>query len=71
MLRAIVSFHQDENHHWVATLACGHPQHVRHNPPFVERPWVVTAAGRAAHIGTDLDCKMCNAATRQSPQDGD
>ena len=26
---------------------CGHRQHVRHNPPFVTRPWTVTAAGRA------------------------
>ena len=60
MRRAIVSFHRDDEGHWVADLACGHTQHVRHQPPFVERPWVTTPAGRAAHIGTELDCKMCD-----------
>lgn len=28
----IVGFHQDEEGDWVASLACGHNQHVRHNP---------------------------------------
>jgi Protein of unknown function (DUF3565) len=60
MQQAIVGFHQDEEAHWVAELACGHFQHVRHNPPWIERPWVITEAGRAAVLGSPLDCKKCD-----------
>ena len=28
----------------------------RHDPPWQRRPWVVTAAGRADYLGTELDC---------------
>ncbi|MGN0857666.1 MAG: DUF3565 domain-containing protein, partial [Stenotrophomonas sp.] len=28
----ITGFHQDDQGHWVAELACGHGRHVRHNP---------------------------------------
>jgi len=35
-------FHQDEDSDWVAALECGHSQHVRHDPPWMERPWVLT-----------------------------
>jgi hypothetical protein len=59
MKQAIVGFHQDEHGDWVADLACGHGQHVRHQPPFVSRPWVVTAQGRASRVGEPLDCKLC------------
>jgi hypothetical protein len=59
MKQAIVGFHQDEHGDWVADLACGHGQHVRHQPPFVSRPWVVTAQGRASRVGEALDCKLC------------
>ena len=38
MLRPIDGFHQDEEGHWVAELRCGHGQHVRHAPPFWQRP---------------------------------
>ena len=31
--QAITGFHEDEFNEWVAQLACGHFQHVRHNPP--------------------------------------
>lgn len=65
MKRKIVSFHQDEERHWVARLECGHNQHVRHDPPWVNRPWVVTPAGRAAAIGAELNCKKCD--TGQAP----
>ena len=60
MKRKIVSFHQDEEQHWVARLDCGHNQHVRHNPPWTNRPWVVTPAGREAALGLELDCKKCD-----------
>ena len=59
MKRAIVSFQQDEVGDWVARLACGHGQHVRHDPPFSNRPWVLTAEGRQAFIGFELDCRIC------------
>jgi hypothetical protein len=59
MDRAIVGFHQDDEQHWVAQLDCGHVQHVRHNPPWINRPWVVTAAGRARVLGQTLPCRKC------------
>ena len=59
MQRAIVGFHQDAHGDWVATLVCGHTQHVRHKPPFIERPWVVTETGRRTQIGTPLMCRLC------------
>ncbi len=61
--RAIRGFHQDEHGDWVAELECGHTQHVRHKPPWIERPWVTTAAGRAAHLGHTLECKHCATVT--------
>lgn len=60
--RRIVDYHLDEEGDWVADLACGHGQHVRHDPPWQNRPWVVTEAGRARHLGTELRCVLCNAA---------
>ncbi|HXS08646.1 MAG TPA: DUF3565 domain-containing protein [Candidatus Krumholzibacteria bacterium] len=60
MQRSIVGYHIDEENHWVAELACGHFQHVRHNPPLSQRPWVLTEEGRARMIGTLLDCTKCD-----------
>lgn len=60
MNRAIKSFAQDEEEHWVARLSCGHSQHTRNNPPIVERPWVLSEEGRSQKIGTDLDCVRCD-----------
>jgi hypothetical protein len=59
MEQPIVGFHQDEHGDWVADLACGHGQHVRHQPPFVSRPWVLTEEGRAGYVGRTLNCKKC------------
>jgi hypothetical protein len=59
ILRKIIAFHQDDQSHWVADLECGHTQHVRHDPPWTLRPWVVTPEGRAAHLGRELPCKKC------------
>jgi len=61
MRRSIVGFRQDEEGDWVAELACGHRQHVRHRPPWQLRPWVVEAESRQARIGTPLDCPLCDA----------
>lgn len=59
MKRKITGFHQDEHEDWVAELACGHRQHMRHNPPWSTRPWVLTLAGRQAKVGAELECKEC------------
>jgi hypothetical protein len=58
-LRTISGFHQDEHCDWVADLACGHTQHVRHRPPWEMRPWVVNKEGRNEHLGSVLLCKKC------------
>ena len=58
--RAIVGYHLDDRDDWVAELACGHGQHVRHKPPLQFRPWVLDAEGRAARLGTPLDCVRCD-----------
>jgi len=55
----IVGFHRDEEGDWVADLACGHTQHVRHRPPWFQRPWVVTATGRWRMLGHTLPCRDC------------
>ena len=67
MERSIVGYHQDEEGHWVAELECGHFQHVRHNPPWMIRPWVITPEGRASRIGFKLQCKKCDLG---APPDG-
>ncbi len=59
MPRRIVDFHRDEEGHWVAELECGHTRHVRHNPPWQERPWVTTVEGRQRFLGFSLDCVDC------------
>jgi hypothetical protein len=61
MEKRIVAFHQDEEQHWVADLECGHGQHVRHQPPWINRPWVVTTERRAGQLGATLVCKKCDA----------
>ena len=62
--RRIAAFEQDAEGAWVAILACGHGQHVRHDPPWQQRAWVTTAEGRAAHLGTMLRCMRCLDAER-------
>ena len=63
MKRRIVGYRQDEEQHWVAILECEHGQHVRHNPPWINRPWVVTESGRESKIGEQLDCVLCGQGT--------
>lgn len=60
MHTTIVGFHQDEQGDWVAELACGHGQHMRHRPPWTLREWVTTEAGRSAKLGADIDCPLCD-----------
>lgn len=76
MKRAITGFRLDDLGDWVANLDCGHGQHVRHRPPFVSRPWVVSDVGREAMLGAELDCVRCDrmewpeglAAYRRTPE---
>jgi tellurite resistance-related uncharacterized protein len=63
MERTITGFEVDAEGDWVAQLDCGHGQHTRHTPPFQERPWVLTAEGRASKVGAALDCLFCNMPT--------
>ena len=61
----IIGFHLDAEGDWVAELACGHSQHVRHHPPWQLRPWAVTEAGRAERVGQEIECPSC--ATADDP----
>lgn len=60
MKQKIIAFEQDEVGDWRAVLACGHRQHVRHNPPLVNRHWVQTEVGRSRFLGYELLCKLCD-----------
>lgn len=62
----MVGYHLDIENHWVAELACGHFQHVRHEPPWTTRPWVLTEDGRRSMLGYELNCKKCD---RCEPKD--
>jgi tellurite resistance-related uncharacterized protein len=62
LLRHITGFHRDDEGDWVAELDCVHAQHVRHRPPFQDRPWVLTEVGRAERLGSELDCPLCDRA---------
>ncbi|WDQ14657.1 DUF3565 domain-containing protein [Rhodopirellula sp. P2] len=67
MQQPIVAYLTDEENHWVARLACGHNQHVRHDPPWMNRPWVTTPQGRDSMLGHHLECKKCD---EHAPPDG-
>ena len=60
MKQSIIGYHKDEENDWVAELFCGHFQHVRHNPPFTNRPWVVVESGRDLMLGSELNCQKCD-----------
>ena len=60
MKQQIKGFDQDDEGHWRARLACGHYQHVRHDPPLTIREWTQTEEGRSSRIGHELECKKCD-----------
>jgi hypothetical protein len=60
VLTRIAGFHRDAEGDWVAELACGHSQHMRHRPPWQERPWVLSEQGRAEKLGSAIDCPLCD-----------
>ena len=60
MEQRIIGFHRDDDGDWVADLECGHGQHVRHTPPWSNRPWVVTREGREQKLHQRLQCRKCD-----------
>ena len=58
--RPITDYHKVEHDDWVAELGCGHFQHVRNKPPWINRPWVESEAGRDSMLGYELNCKKCD-----------
>jgi hypothetical protein len=55
----IIGFRQDQDGHWIAELACGHTQHLRHQPPWQSRAWVLDASQRQQKIGQSFRCGWC------------
>lgn len=55
----VLGFHQDEHGHWVVELSCGHTQHLRHEPPWQSRGWVLDAGLRQQRIGQPFACGWC------------
>ena len=55
----VIGFHQDDDQHWVAELSCGHTQHLRHQPPWQSRAWVLDPAQRQEKIGQPFACGWC------------
>ncbi len=62
-----MGFEEDEHGDWVALLSCTHRRHVRHQPPWREHPWVLTEEGRRGHIGTALECGLCDQPEPDAP----
>jgi hypothetical protein len=56
MKQKLTGFHLDRENHWVTELDCGHAQHMRHEPPWMERPWV------------ELECWMRSARSISPPR---
>ena len=71
MERKIVGFSRDDAGEWIAELECGHRQHVRHNPPWQLREWVVSEDGRNSRLGTVTQCRLCDPAPPTPPMDAD
>jgi hypothetical protein len=58
----LIDFAQDADGHWLAILSCGHTQHLRHQPPWQNRAWVLDAQQRTARLGQPFACGWCTAA---------
>ncbi|AEV64878.1 Hypothetical protein PSF113_4889 [Pseudomonas ogarae] len=43
----------------MAELSCGHTQHLRHQPPWQSRAWVLDPGQRIEKIGQPFDCGWC------------
>lgn len=69
MKRRITGFIQDAEAVWKAYLECGHTIHIRHNPPWSNRPWVTTREGRAKFLGSSLNCTQCDKHMRNDQEE--
>ena len=67
-MQTIIGFNQDEEGHWRAELSCGHTRHVRHNPPWQNREWVLTEQGREGMMGEMIECGACAQRTAGSKE---
>lgn len=59
MKRFIIGFIKDVDKDWCAILDCKHKRHFRHHPPFYEREWTQSLAGRRQHLGMEVECQKC------------
>jgi len=57
--RRVTGFHKDRVGDWAADLECGHTRHIRHQPPWANRPWLESKSGTEKFIGTEMECKTC------------
>ncbi|MBT8768099.1 DUF3565 domain-containing protein [Metapseudomonas boanensis] len=55
----LIGLRQDDDGHWVAVLSCGHTQHLRHQPPWQSRTWVLDPEQRQAQLGRLFPCGWC------------
>ncbi|MBX8502282.1 DUF3565 domain-containing protein [Pseudomonas cichorii] len=55
----VIDFRQDEDDHWIVVLSCGHTQHLRHQPPWQSRAWVLDPQQRQQKIGQGFRCGWC------------
>ncbi|KPZ22884.1 DUF3565 domain-containing protein [Pseudomonas syringae USA007] len=63
----VIGFSQDEEGHWFVLLSCGHTQHLRHQPPWQSRAWVLDPVQRQRMTGQTFCCGWCaNAADNDS-----
>ena len=62
MIRVIDGFHVGDDGDWVAEMSCLHNQHIRHRPPFQNRPWINNDAERSGHVGSSIECPLCDRA---------
>jgi len=60
MQRTITGFFKNDRDHWTARLDCGHTRTIRHNPPWVNRRWVLREASCRQRIGSAINCKACD-----------
>jgi hypothetical protein len=61
MIRASSGYHHNDEGEWVAELPCLHGQHIRHRP-LARSPWITTAVGRSARLGSAIECLLCDRA---------